>query len=297
LKKQLKGLNFLTASIMGKTDTFFFVKDKDELADSLYEFYSKKEFWRPALSSSPRYFIHSNHKGRHYFGLSKFCVFRDITVEQYIMTFRYLTDGGKTQQYLSKCCKQQWIPFDSAATDVQNAFEQWIVEFFRTYKLSNANFITIDISTNVASRKKYISPEKLLGTLELQRRIGAAGEEIALRFEIKRLQAQGIKNPQSKVHHESKRNAAAGYDIFSETRNETRYIEVKTSLTDTRDFFITENEYATLDTLADCAYIYFVKLDGITSLKGYVYKVLNNPIQALLQRGEISPIAYRVRLE
>lgn len=83
------------------TTEYKFVDTVDELADSTLEFNDKPEFWKAALGSGPRYFVHVVDNGTHAFGLSKFCAFKNIAVEDYLNIYRYKTDGGTTQKHIA----------------------------------------------------------------------------------------------------------------------------------------------------------------------------------------------------
>ena len=70
--------------------------------ESTLEFFSKPEFWKATTGNAPKYFVHIQNGEKHSFGLSKFCAFKDISVEEYISTCRYKTNGGTTQKYIAK---------------------------------------------------------------------------------------------------------------------------------------------------------------------------------------------------
>lgn len=274
-----------------------FVDTIDELTDSTLEFQDKPEFWKPALGSGPRYFVHVNDNGTDAFGLSKFCAFKNITIEDYLKTYRYKTDGGTTQKHIAWLTGQDWTPRVKIDNDIKKSFDSWISQFFPNYNLDNASFITLT-KTGKAKRKreKLVSPKVLQDNLKLQGEIGQVGEEIAMSFEIQRLKDQGITNPDKYVDQVSKRNTAAGFDIYSSTKDETRYIEVKSSLNDNPDFFITENEVQTLETMEQEAFLYLVHITDLTKKEGQVFKVLSDPIKQLRDNGTLKPIAYRAEI-
>lgn len=268
-----------------------FVKNIDQLIDSTLEFNSKPEYWKAVLSSSPKYFTHININGENKFGLSKFCAFKDITVESYIKSHRYSTDGGTTQKHISKVTNINWVNRVNVNTKVGRDFDNWIKEFSPVYNVNNANFISLKLS-GIRKLPKNISPETLLNKLKKQEEIGAIGEEIALKFEINRLKELGIKNPEKNVDHVSKKNVAAGYDIYSVTKNETRFIEVKSTVSEGSDFYISKNEIETLKEFENEAFLYLVKVTNIAERKGSLVKQIKNPIKSI----KLEPILFKAKL-
>ena len=280
------------------TTDYKFVDTIDELGDSTLEFHDKPEFWKPALGSVPKYFVHIKVGDTDAFGLSKFCAFKNITIEEYLTTYRYKTSGGTTQKHIAWLTGQDWTARGKIDNNIRDSFDNWISQFFPNYKVENASFISLTkTSKPKRKKKKLMSPNELQDKLKLQGEIGEVGEEIALTFEAKRLKDKGIKNPYNHIDQVSKRNIAAGYDIYSSIKNETRYIEVKSSLNDNPDFFITENEVQTLETLQKEAHLYLVHITDLKSKQGRVFQVLNDPIRQLKEKGTLKPIVYSVEME
>lgn len=279
------------------TTNYKFADTIDELIDSILEFYDKSEFWKEAVGSSPKYFVHIKNKNNHIFGLSKFCAFKNISVEDYLTTYRYRTDGGKTQKHIAQLTGKKWTKRKIIDNEIRESFDQWISEFFPNYSLDNASFITLT-STEIKKkvRRKYVSPKELQDNLNLQGEIGELGEHIALAFELQRLKENGIKNPETHVDHVSKRNIAAGFDIYSSTKDETRYIEVKSSLNKNQEFFITENEVKTLSSLGKESFLYLVHITDLKGKHGQVYKIYKDPIRQLKENDAMKPVVYKVKL-
>lgn len=276
---------------------YIFVDSILELINSTNEFFSKPEFWKATIGNAPRYFVHIQNSNRHYFGLSKFCAFQSITVEEYISTYRYKANGGNTQKHISKLTGKNWIPRNKVDNSIRFEFDMWITKFHPNYNLNNASFITIsDSSLRDRKRKKFVNPDILEDNLKLQREIGEIGEQIALEYELERLLADGITKPEKYVEHTSKINSAAGFDISSLIVKKNRFIEVKSSLNEKLDFYITENEYRTLEELADNAYIYFVYISNLSLKKGKVIKELRNPISELNKNGNLKPVVYKAKI-
>jgi hypothetical protein len=275
---------------------FQFIKTTDDLLKSTHEFYNKPALWKAAVGNAPRYFVCIKYKSRYILGLSKFCAFDQISIEDYISTFRYQTDGGTTQQHITWVTKQKRVSISNIDKGIKRAFIEWIKTFHGNYNTDNAFFIFLTDGKK-RNNKHLISPEELINKLKLQAEIGTVGEEIALDLEQRRLVRLGVKNPLNYIDHISNKNIAAGFDIYSYSKNEIRFIEVKSTLSDSNSFFVTENEVQTLESLKDEAYIYRVCIENLKTRKGIVKKVLKNPIKQLKQAGTLKPVAYKVTLD
>ena len=274
-----------------------YVEELSDLYDSLFEFNNKPEFWRAALGAAPRYFVHTICDGQHYFGMSKFCVLKDVTIEEYISTYRYLTDGNNSQLIIKNRFNKKWIPRDNIDSKIRKAFDSWILDFFPNYSIHNANFISLPGRAQKASAKKSVSPDELDAILDLKKRVGNVGELIAYDYELDRLKSQGIKNPSKYVKHVAATNTASGFDISSITRKGERFIEVKSCLSKNDVFYLTENEVSTLEKLGEKAFIYCVSISDLDSGEGSVYRVIDNPIEQLLQRNCLKPVMFQVDLK
>jgi len=274
-----------------------YVNEPQDLYNSVMEFNEKPEFWKAATGNAPRYFLHVEEKGKHYFGLSKFCVLKNITVEEYISTYRYQTDGNNARLIIQNRFKKDWIPRAKINRNVKIAFDNWISDFFPNYNLNNANFISVNFKFSKIKKNKKITPEKLREILELQIQIGQVGEEIAYEFELDRLLKSGVKNSKKYVNHVSKDNAALGFDISSILSLEkTRFIEVKSTISNINQFYLSENEVITLELLAETAFLYFVKITDLKNKIGFVEKIIQNPISKLRRENRLEAVAYRVKL-
>lgn len=277
-----------------------FVLDKNELSASVNEFHSKPEFWRAVLGSSPKYFVHQMVQGEHQFGLSKFVAFNNIEVEEYLSRFRYRTDGGTTQKHIRWLSKVNWTPYSDLSASTQEAFGNWIHEFFPNYNLQNASFIAVSGTSDWTGKtNKSVTPDELQKRLVHQKQIGDVGEQIALEYEVGRLGELGVKNPQKYVEHVAVKSVGAGYDIYSKIRKpkEERFIEVKSTTSDHEGFIITENEVTTLRSLGENAYLYMVRVSDLKNKEGAVVRVVRNPISFIEEQGQLKPIAFKVKLD
>jgi len=273
----------------------YFSKNNNDIINSAIEFYNKPEYYREMLRSSPKYFIHYKVDNVHIFGMSKFCAFKNISVEEYISEYRYLTMGGITQKYISKITGLNWIGRDRVDNNVRKAFDKWISEFFPKYNLNNASIISLERKKSDRFEKKSnkrLSPAELIERLKQQEEIGKIGELIALEYENDRL----IKSNSKTIEHISEQVVNSGYDIYSKTKTETRFIEVKASLNPENGFYISSNELTTLTKLGDEAYIYLVHITNLKLKKGLVYKVYKNPFKEESKKWDMEPIIYKVKL-
>ncbi|MDQ1151195.1 hypothetical protein QE382_003179 [Sphingobacterium zeae] len=271
-----------------------FIDTEKELSLSISEFFNKPQFWKDAIGNSPKYFVHMYNGDRDFFALSKFCAFRNVTVEDYITKFRYETNGTDAQRHISRLMKRQWMPMIEVSDRVREAFTKWIRGFYPSYNLNNASIISIENIMEISSSKcKFISPATLEDMLRIQREIGKVGEQIAFEYELNRLRENGIKNPQAYIEHTSKINSAAGFDLTCSLKDDYRFIEVKSSFGNSLDFYITENEIKILEELGENAYIYFVRISDLEKSKGIVIRIQKNPILTLRKNGILKPILFR----
>lgn len=113
--------------------------------------------------------------------------------------------------------------------------------------------------------KATLSPEYLLKKLERQSEIGKKGELFAIEYEKNRLKKSYSNITQTEleqaVKHIAITDVATGYDIESHYNGESRYIEVKTTISKAEsDFFFSLNEYEVLKAKGEEAYIYRIFL-------------------------------------
>lgn len=140
--------------------------------------------------------------------------------------------------------------------------------------------------------RRSVSLDELLQRLEANARTGRIGELSVLADEHARLASAGCADPAAHVKHTALENAAAGYDIESRWGGETRFIEVKATVSESDDFFMSENERATLAALGSQAWLYRVRVfdDG----RGEVVERIPDPI-AMFADDAFEAVAWRVR--
>lgn len=283
------------------TQTRVFVDEETQLIDSVRTFMAKPEFWRDAVGSSPKFFLHLREGDSDLFGLSKFCAFRDLDLADYVAGVRRETDGGTTQQHISRTCGRDWVPLPECPKRTQQAFRSWFAGFFPGRYALDSRVSIIELKPAAAKRrtrpKRELSPDELAARLQNQVRIGAVGEIIALRHEASRLTSLGVKNSPRWIEQVSLRNVAAGYDIFSGSKPAgLRYIEVKASTSDPSGFYITRNELQTLEKLGDAAYLYLVKIINVETEEGHVVCEIRNPATVLRRDGALVAELYSARI-
>lgn len=256
-----------------------FIKNTKELADSVQAFMASPEYWRDAIGSNPKYFVHLQRDKKALFGLSKFCAFHDISLEDYVLGLRSTTGGGKTQKHIKKICNTEWIPLSATSSDLQEQFGAWFESItYGRIGYEQIHIISINDKTNVQKNKRrVVTPEELQNRLAAQNEIGAAGEEIAMAHEINRLRALGVAAGKEDIVQVSLQNVAAGFDIRSKYRKDIRYIEVKSSMSVGGAIYVSPNELSTLKKFGNSAYLYVVHVTDIKKKEGKVIIELKNP--------------------
>lgn len=126
---------------------------------------------------------------------------------------------------------------------------------------------TVEISYKymhlVYSSQMRVTQKQLDAQLQIQKTVGEIGEEIALAFEIKRLNMEGCQVEASKVTRISTEFANAGYDIDSFVRDKNGMIrkaciEVKGSMGTDIDFYWSANEIKKAKECKGDYWIYFI---------------------------------------
>jgi hypothetical protein len=270
-----------------------FVRNVEQLEDSVLRFWRARELWRAAIGSHLKYFVHCRVGAVHQFGLSKYCAFRDVSVSRYVGSLRRSSDGHITQKHIQKVAGGEWVAFPNVAANVRGAFRRWFTGFAPgDYDLGRVSILSIGPkrSSGAGERRlpSSIAPEALAERLKAQERSGAAGERIAMAFEIRRLAEAGITNPRKYVDHVSLHNAAAGYDIYTFARGMERFIEVKTSGSGRGGSFISAHQLNTLRDLKANAWLYQVDLSTRT------VKAIQDPARKL-NKSNLQPVLFFYR--
>jgi hypothetical protein len=280
-------------------EKYQFIKNKADLIESISNFMESPEYWREAVGAHPKFFAHFKMENKHFFGLSKFCAFKNIHLQKYIQNLRYKTNGTTTQKHISNSLNKSWIPFKELNSQIQSAFTDWFFDFFpSTYNLDQVYILSVDktVSHKEVKKKKVISPEEIEKQLKYQNQIGQIGEEIALKYEMDRLKKHNIKKPEKWIDQISKRNISAGFDIWSHPpKQEARFIEVKSSTKDPFNFYITQNEIETSKAHNKNSYLYLVLISDLKRKIGSVIIEIQNPTEKFETDFEINPILFKVK--
>ena len=115
----------------------------------------------------------------------------------------------------------------------------------------------------VYSSQMRVTQKQLDAQLQMQKTVGEIGEEIALAFEINRLNMEGCQIEASEVNQISSEFANAGYDIdsFVKDKNGVMHkicIEVKGSMGTDIDFYWSANEVKKAKECKGDYWIYFI---------------------------------------
>jgi len=129
--------------------------------------------------------------------------------------------------------------------------------------------------------KKTLSLEKLKKLLEQKEIRGFEAEEFVLEFEESRILTVGI---QIKPLHVSEFDVSAGYDIasFSKKSSERydRFIEVKSFVGKTQNFYWSKNEVDTAKRLKEKYYLYIINYNQMKeSNADYIPIIIQNPFE------------------
>ena len=280
-----------------------YVESKPEIVKSILNFMESPKYHRKATASAPKYFLHFQKGTHHYFGLSKFCVFKDIALLDYIKEIRFQTGGGDAQKRIARITRQKWTPISKIDYVVRKEFQEWFFDFFpKDYNLDRISLISLKLQKGVrASTNKpktnQVSPDELVRKLKRQEQIGKAGEDVAYLHEVGRLRTLNIRDPEKWIDRVSFRNAAAGFDILTEVpRRDLRYIEVKSTTGTADSIYITRNEVDTLEVHGEDAYLYIVRVSNLKRKEGHVIQEIRNPIKYLKSMTSFEPVLYNVKL-
>ena len=154
--RPLVGLNYV-----GHKNMPSFVTTRVEIADSVRAFMDAPEYWRDAIGSHPKYFVHVESSTEQLFGLSKFCAFRDTSLEDYVTGVRNTIDGGTTQKLISRVCGNDWTPLKSTPRKLQREFRKWFDELTDgKLNTDDIHLLTVDLEAEPKTRiKRIVSPK------------------------------------------------------------------------------------------------------------------------------------------
>lgn len=167
--------------------------------------------------------------------------------------------------------------------------------------ISDNVLIKKDENSSSSSHKKSdkeLSPEELIKKLERQSEIGKKGELFAIEYEKKRLKDSYLSITEAQleqaIKHIAITDVATGYDIESHYNGESRYIEVKTTISKAEsDFFFSLNEYEVLKAKGEEAYIYRIVFEEKGSNPEVIE--LNDPFGERHPK-KLKPVAFQANL-
>jgi hypothetical protein len=142
---------------------------------------------------------------------------------------------------------------------------------------------------------RVISPEALSRKLRMREATGLAGEEWVMAYEVRSLREKGRSDLAQRVHRESTVNVASGYDVLSYTLAAAeKYIEVKTTALDKREFVITANELNAAQILGQSYWIYFVS--SVYTEEPRLFP-MQNPYAQIGKSIRLTPVTFRARFD
>ncbi len=129
---------------------YLFIQSIDDLVESLLKFQNDPSSWRQILGNNPIYFVHFFNEEKRFFGLSKFCALKSISVNDYLSGYRSETNGTITKNHIAAILDKPWTPRSEMDKEIIKSFDLWIISFFPNYKLEKAMIMDI-------SQKKYLN--------------------------------------------------------------------------------------------------------------------------------------------
>lgn len=89
----------------------------------------------------------------------------------------------------------------------------------------------------------------------------------------------------------------AGYDIYSiDKEGNQRFIEVKATLSQNTEFYLSENEWKVLKEKGNKGFIYFLHILNIAEMKAEITEI-QNPIRYIESKGSIAELkTYKITL-
>lgn len=283
-----------------------------ELAESVRTFArSDPHLQLDALGTVPRHFVHLREGGKDYFALSKFCAYADLRLADYRgKRVHQIRPGGATRKIIQTITGKKFVELSKVNARTREALLNWLDslppggfnrDHLHVLELDSTAIDQPDVSdgsgkgTTRLKRKPVMTVEALEERLRQQKKIGAAGEKVALAFERKRLKTDDKVKSGFKIFHVAAKFVDAGYDIRSESSQGTRYIEVKATTGDIESgFYLSQGEFNTLKRYGDEAFLYLVELKkSLTTGKVFV---IPNPANALEKGNAMTPTLFRAVL-
>lgn len=282
------------------------VKTVEDIYRNVLNFPQELPDIKEVLKGNPIYFLYIEHQGQYYFAFSKFCSQKGMNLNTYRTKVFNSTQGTPAQKTISKILGP-WKPFNKVSPNIQEIFKKWIIGKIKIKNLTKLKFLEVTLPQNEQlldiiplilqkndksnNLRRTISKFTFEKILSRKQEVGNTGEQIAYQYEKKRIGKQG------KIEKIYLNNVGAGYDLYSiDTKGNERFIEVKTTLSKTNRFYISENEWITLKTKGDKGFIYFVCITDMTQSQAEVHEI-QNPVAYLENNGTIEELkTYKVTL-
>lgn len=121
------------------------VENVGDLRESVRRFWAAPDLWKDAVRTHPKYFVHLEEAGESYFGLSKFCALKGISLREYVGGYRHRLDGKTARVHISRITRQAWQPLAEVSPDLRERFTEWweSAPFPRGYDLGQVSIITL----------------------------------------------------------------------------------------------------------------------------------------------------------
>lgn len=221
---------------------------------------------------------------------------------------RMLSGGGKRHVTLSKRGEKYAVligrdviwttEFQEVGEAAVLAFNAGDVARMLAIEPQYVNLAVKDKLTQLAKAKyRKLTAEDFALLQQHKADIGRVGELIALKEERQRVMDDyNCPEPENCVMLLAESHVGAGYDIESVFPGHERYIEVKSSTNDPKQFFITKNERDTLISKGAKGWIYFVKVDQDMQ-GGVVVSKIQDPLGTPSKVMLVEPSAWKASLK
>ncbi|WP_018652843.1 DUF3883 domain-containing protein [Actinobacillus capsulatus] len=282
-----------------------FVETENDIYQNIIKFPKSSDKIRTLLGSNPTYFLYTEIDEKYYFAVSKFSAFKNNSVSKYREDHYYCNNGTDTQKLIEKVLSREWELGKYIDNEVITQFKKWIKEnttlkkildkvdeihFLEVYSEDIIKPLHIVKSFDGKDYKRKISKYDFSKLLARRTKVGDVGEEIAYQYERQR-------NPNAIIERCHLDDVGAGYDLHSKSKNEERFIEVKSNLNPkNRVFYLSQNEWNILESKGDNAFIYLVRITDLKNKKGEVEEI-QNPIAYIKSIGYEEEITYKVKIK
>lgn len=152
--------------------------------------------------------------------------------------------------------------------------------------------ISEEVASGSFAYERAVTPEELETNLKKAKEIGDLGEKHVFEHEINQLISVNKQNLAAEVKHVARENIACGYDILSFTEDGMpKYIEVKSTTSESKTFYLSDNERRKSEFYGDAYWIYRVTK---VETEHFQIQKFRNPA-AMIANGQIQliPVTYK----